>query len=478
MFKFDVFISYARCDEAIAISLESKLIAYGFKCWRDREIISPSEYYFPERLAEGIEESRVAIAVLSKNYLSSYYCMQEFINCRVDQPMPSSKIRMLCVSESLAQHPIIEASGNKSWRMNDLKGSKLKKWIDEFSTGESCTEDFATLTERLDRYITFPKVSSKCEDYKSSTLMPMCKMAISNTLLKQKNLTEAKSILSELSATLEKLKSAPKFLSTALRSRFAYLHYLNGEYLEALRLRQELYSDGALSRGLDDFGVLLDADMLIQCYVRLGRQDEAIELARDALLHAQKKFGDSHEIPLSLINSLAGIYCDNGRYAEAKSCIKPAYEAIKNTLNKDGDVWRSFSMNYAFILMRTGEEDVSLPILLDVFSRYKSDFGLGNIDTAQVEIKLAESYLRLGQYEKSDGHAQSAMRAFSQLDVCHPLRVFGAVIALQCAHANVNEFFSQRIHRSHISPLLLRGGDLARQVRTFLNNHPEYCRSR
>lgn len=476
MKTFDVFISYARCDESIAVSVESKLNALGFKCWRDRENISPSEYFFPENLAEGIENSRVAIAILSKGYLSSYYCMQEFINCRLDQPMSRSKIRMLCLTESLAKHSIVEASGNKALRIDDLKGSKLRKWIDEFSVGDSCKEGFETLAERLDRHLSFPKVSSACVKYKNSLLLPLCEMEVVNTLLKRKDLIAAKSRLSNLSAAVEGSITVPKFLLAALRSRVAFLHYLSGEYNEALELWQDLYIKGASSRGLDDFGVLLDADMLIQCYNRLGHQDKAIELARESLLHANKKFGGNHEITLGLINAIAGIYCDSGRYAEALSYIKPAYMAIRDRSKKDDDLWRSASMNYAFVLMRVGEDEVSLPIILEVFDLYKNSCGIDNIDTAQAEIKLAECYLRLGRYAKADGHAQSAMRAFSQLDVIHPLRVFSAVIALQCAHASSNEIFFQRIHRSHISPLLLRNEGVAHKVRSFLNSHPEYRR--
>lgn len=474
---YDVFLSYARADERHAEDLQTRLEQNGIRCWRDRDQISPLEYFFPHRLADAVEQSAVAVVLLSDAYVSSYYCLQEFINCRVDQPLSNSMLRVLVLDPNLADHPLIEASGNSAIQQIDHASQEIAAWSRQFRPAPSRQEDFEELTADLLAELSRPLYSTSCHSYAKLVLGPLIESELVSRALARKELRGTHQRALDLQSRCEGARTTPQFLRDAIRSRVAYSHYILGNFGEALELRLEDYTAGLTRRGAHDFGVMQDGDMLVHCLHRLGRDAEAEGLAKRNLSLARVHFGPAHEMTLGALSSLAGIYADSGRYADALPFVKEAYFAKHAALDSSSDEWRSIVMNYGFVLMRTGNPKDALPLLRKVFRAYEEDFGLDNIDTSQAEIKLAECHLRLNDSALADTHAQSAMRAFSKLALSHPLRAHGAIMAIQCAYANSNLTGQQQITQKHINPLLQEGGDLADQVSHFISSNPEYFQS-
>jgi TIR domain len=74
--RWDVFISYASKDRALAKKIEDDLVAAGFRVWRDGAVIRPGER-LRERIEEGIRASAVVLIVLSARSLASRWVLNE-----------------------------------------------------------------------------------------------------------------------------------------------------------------------------------------------------------------------------------------------------------------------------------------------------------------------------------------------------------------------------------------------------------------
>ena len=72
----EIFISYARSDEAGAVWIESYLDSYGFTIFRDRNEID-SGAYFPSRLEKAIADSRAVVALLSPHSVTRDWVKRE-----------------------------------------------------------------------------------------------------------------------------------------------------------------------------------------------------------------------------------------------------------------------------------------------------------------------------------------------------------------------------------------------------------------
>lgn len=74
--EFDVFLSYAHEDEAIATRLRDELTNIGLKVWHDRQRIDPGSNPH-DRIARGIRESKAVIVVCSSAVAESKYVHHE-----------------------------------------------------------------------------------------------------------------------------------------------------------------------------------------------------------------------------------------------------------------------------------------------------------------------------------------------------------------------------------------------------------------
>ena len=106
--QFDLFISYARKDEAEASLLYDQLEKLGISCWQDRQELSSDELEFTQRTASGMDSCKSVIALLSKNYLESYYCFQEYFIALICSGALSSNLRVVLLDDTLNDHPMVE----------------------------------------------------------------------------------------------------------------------------------------------------------------------------------------------------------------------------------------------------------------------------------------------------------------------------------------------------------------------------------
>ncbi|MEM6527922.1 MAG: toll/interleukin-1 receptor domain-containing protein, partial [Chloroflexota bacterium] len=77
MNRSDVFVSYRRTEKEFTHTLDRALKAEGLEVWVDWEDIPPGAPNFTKEIEIGIEGADVFVAVISKDYTESKYCMME-----------------------------------------------------------------------------------------------------------------------------------------------------------------------------------------------------------------------------------------------------------------------------------------------------------------------------------------------------------------------------------------------------------------
>ncbi|HAT51576.1 MAG: toll/interleukin-1 receptor domain-containing protein [Nitrospirae bacterium] len=73
---YDVFISYSSQDRKFAQPLAEKLLADGLKIWFDEWILKPGDP-IPAAIENGLEKSRIFLAIFSPQYLQSEWTQVE-----------------------------------------------------------------------------------------------------------------------------------------------------------------------------------------------------------------------------------------------------------------------------------------------------------------------------------------------------------------------------------------------------------------
>ncbi len=269
-------------------------------------------------------------------------------------------------------------------------------------------------------------------------------------------------------------QSLPAFFREAAGSRLAYVFSTIGDFESAAELREEHFKNAITSRGRANQETMKIADGLVHSLFRSDRPAKGFELAKSNLQIAQENYSKSHPVVLMALNTIGALMLEQEEYTQAVEILEPSFAAIKrSTLEQNSDPVLSLTMNYGYALIRSGAEQKGFEVLSKLRQIYANDFGPKHLNTAQTEKKLAEAALRLDQPAIANKFAMRAMEKFELLAVHHPIRVFGSITALQCAHANGDEQAKNAIFENHINPLFAVGGALADQVDGFLDANKE-----
>ena len=84
---YDVFLSYSRADGQIADHIYEELTDYGLNVFFDRFSIGSGS--FPERIAQGIKESKVILFLASRNSVAANYAPDELVFAKNNKPRNS-----------------------------------------------------------------------------------------------------------------------------------------------------------------------------------------------------------------------------------------------------------------------------------------------------------------------------------------------------------------------------------------------------
>jgi tetratricopeptide (TPR) repeat protein len=473
---YDVFLSYARTDSLRADALQVQLSALGITSWRDRDNISPTEYSFTERIAEAIGASRCVIAILSKSFLESYYCYQEIFNARISTQPKDSIIRFLLLDAHLDGHPIVDVFSNSDLINPSNIATELQTWMKTRPkpSGRRSSPSFSVASQELTAWLK-EKVEKRASlEYIRTVVEPFAELESSLHDLHAGQLDQALKRIEIIEKKISSLSDVPLFLQNAAKSRLAYAYNSVGRFRDAVTLRAAAFTSQSATLGRSNFETVLSANALIHSLRRSGDSDNALRLAHENLSVTNTNYGESHTLSQMTANSLAGILIDQGDYESGATILERVHAAIlSGSVKRDSDEAQSVAMNYGFCLMKAGDLDGAWQVLTGVKDIYISGNSPSPIDVAQVDIKLAECALRDDRHQEARDLAHAAMSAFECLTIEHPLRVFGAVVALQCFHAGDYSEDKRYTFDTHINPLLESDAEASEQVRGFLDANPE-----
>ena len=75
-YEYDVFISYAYEDESIAKEISNRLSKLGLSVWFDQHKLKVGDSLY-EEIGKAIKKSKFGVVILSKNYLSKKWPVEE-----------------------------------------------------------------------------------------------------------------------------------------------------------------------------------------------------------------------------------------------------------------------------------------------------------------------------------------------------------------------------------------------------------------
>ncbi|KAI8522793.1 hypothetical protein RHMOL_Rhmol13G0024100 [Rhododendron molle] len=133
-FKYDVFLSFSGVDTRnnFTSHLLAALERHGFHTFRDDTKLNRGEYIGYE-LLKAIEESRISLVILSKNYASSRWCLDELVKiveCRKTlQQIVLPIFYNVEPSDVRAQKgSLAEAFAKHEERLKEGSGGRVEKW--------------------------------------------------------------------------------------------------------------------------------------------------------------------------------------------------------------------------------------------------------------------------------------------------------------------------------------------------------------
>ncbi|KAG5514365.1 hypothetical protein RHGRI_035691 [Rhododendron griersonianum] len=133
-FKYDVFLSFSGVDTRnnFTSHLLAALERHGFHTFRDDKKLNRGEYIGYE-LLKAIEESRISLVILSKNYASSSWCLDELVKimeCRKTlQQIVLPIFYNVEPSNVRAQKgSLAEAFAKHEERLKEGSGGRVEKW--------------------------------------------------------------------------------------------------------------------------------------------------------------------------------------------------------------------------------------------------------------------------------------------------------------------------------------------------------------
>ncbi|XP_031111592.1 TMV resistance protein N-like [Ipomoea triloba] len=132
--EYDVFLSFRGEDtrKNFTDHLYSALHQAGIRTFRDEEELTKGEYLAPD-LVKAIQSSRIAVIVLSKDYASSRWCLDELVE--IVELKEKGKLRVFPIFYNVDPSEVRKQSGCYGMALvkhkERFRGSdKVQKWID------------------------------------------------------------------------------------------------------------------------------------------------------------------------------------------------------------------------------------------------------------------------------------------------------------------------------------------------------------
>jgi tetratricopeptide (TPR) repeat protein/CHAT domain-containing protein len=185
--------------------------------------------------------------------------------------------------------------------------------------------------------------------------------------------------------------------------------YQQGKYEEAVPIATEVLMEAERAFGPDDARVGASLCHLAVLYDRQGKYTEAEPLYRRALRIDEKALGpDNPDVAVDLSN-LAGLYNERGKYAEAEPLLQRAVIIDEKALEPDSPGLATALGNLAGVYVDQNKYVEAEPLLQRALRIDEKALGPDNPDVATDLNNLAELYDDQGKYADAEPLFQRAL---------------------------------------------------------------------
>ena len=147
---------------------------------------------------------------------------------------------------------------------------------------------------------------------------------------------------------------------------------------------------------------------MADCYIALGRSDEALVMRRDIYERTSKLDGIDDQNTIISATRLADALINEGCYGEARAFCAKQSRVARRVLGSESTETLAFRLHYAISLYNDGGSrlDEALAILEDVHQTTRRLFGDAHPRTRGVQQAISEA--REWQADDADGAADAA----------------------------------------------------------------------
>uniref|UniRef100_UPI004055FAC8 tetratricopeptide repeat protein n=1 Tax=Candidatus Electronema sp. TaxID=2698783 RepID=UPI004055FAC8 len=137
-------------------------------------------------------------------------------------------------------------------------------------------------------------------------------------------------------------------------------------------------------------------------YSDMGRYAEAESLLKDDLVIKEQALGKEHQKVATVLNNLASLYKDQGKYAEAEPLYKRSLEIWEKALGKEHPHVAAALNNLALLYKSQGRDEEAEPLYKRSLETREQKLGKDHPDVATTLNNLAALYYAQGRYEEAE----------------------------------------------------------------------------
>ena len=206
----------------------------------------------------------------------------------------------------------------------------------------------------------------------------------------------------------------------SILDRLSTLHENIGDYNQSLLYLEESlrFQENICKNCLDYYKILQRLSLL---FIKLGQNEKALSILYECQDYIIKNFPDDPPILLrDIMNSIAWVYRNSGKFDEAEKKFKEVLYYIGNKLGEDHMDYGIALNNLGAFYKHTGQLDNSLYALLEALKNIEISVGTKHIEYGTATGNISEVYFLKGDLIKSKEYNQLQIENYqSQLPKSH-----------------------------------------------------------
>jgi CHAT domain-containing protein len=231
----------------------------------------------------------------------------------------------------------------------------------------------------------------------------------------QSRYVEAEAIFNEIVPAFRQVLGPHHIHTLSVMNSQVLLWLKLGRHESAVELARQLLADCEQFLGPHHLGTAAVVNSLALCFLHKRSEREAEPLFLRAWIDAKRLHGENDLNTLGVAHNLATVYLNQARYDEAEDLYKRTLEARARKLGPSHPITLE-SMDGLGVLYATRGDYIQAESLLQRCLTLRQEvLGPHHADYLNTLINIAELYVKLARYQEAEDAYQRALRVCSQL---------------------------------------------------------------